>query len=139
MVVDGVDGMNEVNLASPVNSVSVPMFIEQSLYMQPTIVKELNQHVGKICVIEPQNSMRKNYVAFQCLDHTEAMHELRSLTERSKFTQRIGSMFVLLDVAVDSRNNILLKCFSAEPEEKSPLLYWTPFYQKNMKISAIAL
>ena len=137
MVVEGVDGMNEVNLASPVNSVSVPMFIEPSLYKQPTVVKELKQHIGKICVIEPQNSMRKNYVAFKCLEHDEAMHEMRSLAERAKFAQNIGCKFALLDVVVDSRNNILLKCLSAESVEKGPLLYWAPFYSRNMKISAI--
>lgn len=130
--------MNEVNLASPVNNVSVPMFIEQNLHTQPTVVKELKQHIGKICVIESQNSLRKNYIAFRCLDHDDAMHELRSLTDRAKFTQSTGRKFALLEVVVDSRNNILLKCLSAESEDAGPLLYWSPFYNRNMKLSAIA-
>lgn len=130
---DGVAGMNELNLVSPVNNVS-PVFIPANLHHQPTLVKELRTYIGKICVVKLQNSTQKHYTAFNCQDRKVAEVELHAIHPQAKFTQRMGYRFVLLEIAVDDRNNILLKCLGAEGE---PLVYWMPFYSRNMKITAI--
>lgn len=129
--------MNESNLVSPVNSVS-PEFMSTNLYPQPTLVKELEKHIGQLCVIEPINSMQKHYTAFNCTDKESAVMELRQVVPTSttiKFFQRINYRFVLLAVEIDHRNNLLLKCLGAEGE---PIVYWALFHSRNMKLSAIS-
>lgn len=132
--------MNEVNLVSPVNSVSVvPTFMNHTLHHQPTVVKELEEHVGKLCFIKPVNSMRKDYIALDCITEADAVREMRTLAQGNKFMQETGSRFVLLEVCIDPRKNILLKCLSAEPATTNTNhpVYWLPFYSRNMKISVI--
>lgn len=131
--------MNEVNLVSPVNNVSVPTFIDHRLHHQPTVVKELENHVGKLCQIKPVNSMRKDYIALDCITEADAIREMRTLAQGNKFIQQVGSRFVLLEVVIDPRKNVLLKCLSAEPsnENDKHVVYWLPFYSRHMKISAI--
>jgi hypothetical protein len=140
ITLEGVDGMNELNLVSPVNNVS-PVFIGHSLHQNPTLVKQLHSAIGKICAIEKQNSTNKWYLAINEIDHDIAAKTLRKDVPpncNEVFQQHIRSRFMLLAVEVDERNNIMLKCLSADPDRSSdPMVYWVPFYARNMKLSVI--
>jgi len=127
--------MNELNLVSPVNKTS-PLFMNMTVQDHTPTVKYLESCVGKLCKLESINSLRKSYTALQSLSEEDAVKELRNLKTFMKTSVSFGKEFVLLSVVVDDRKNILLHCLGVEPG--GALVYWVPFYSRNMKLSVIA-
>lgn len=125
--------MNELNLVSPVNNAS-PEFIAQNLHQNPTLVKHLQNAIGSICVIEKLNSANNSYAVVNENDYDIATKTLRYAKTGMKTA---NSKFLLLQVEIDDRNNIMLKCLNADEKQTDNLVYWMPFFARTMKLSVI--